>query len=556
MAILSFNSSSPVGSIVLRHSESGATRAYLMPNTQVDSALLQGKLQNFYDQVTPRSHMRNWQIMPTSFEGQPAIEIRNYGKLDNLLRELKTHSLIDGNKMAVKKEPQDKTNFGDMLAKRALFISGILYLIGDISFYIYGKLGKRKTNDGPAEEKKAEQFAGMAYAFGSLSLMLFSRDPSVLQLRDIGKTLSDGLARNGVEFNPESSLGRVSDLKQLSAFQRFNHYAQKHHSEAMALGFGASGVAQMIGPGTDLRTLGKANKEFDASTDPAKIEKNRFDTINSRVDFTVGTMTALASALTIAVPEKGEEELAKSAKETNPLKRAINWFTDKPLRIAGYGYMGSTILHTVSSVRQLKHANKLLKKFDDPNQQNDPALKLYDKDELKNTKTSFSFRMVFVVTNLLAELIMTLGSKGHGAGVKADDSIMRSATAMAAEVIEQQPAEKREDVAALMATLLASKKALGGKPQDYTAAITAAREEYRNNPWTPVANTQSEPVVATQPAPSVAAEKAAESVREQENAEKRWSTLESVQPRSSTTKAESYTTAVEQSRNDTGLSIS
>src|SRR5688572_24554042 len=72
----------------------------------------------------------------------------------------------------------------------------------------------------------------------------------------------------------------------------------------------------------------------------------------------------------------------------------------------------------------------------------------------------------FVVTNLIAELIVAISSKGHGEGVETDASVQKSMVAIAAELIAKQSPEMHEQMIQAVTRFLGDPKALGSKDND------------------------------------------------------------------------------------------
>ncbi len=541
MALYTFGESSPIRSVTVRRASSGKERAYLQAGKDVSPETLQSLLRPMREGRTTLDKERNWQFIPTEINGEPVLEVRGFGGRGNLWKSLEQHRLTVGALPTPLPEPEDKIGWGARLHAQALKISGALYIIGDIAFGIYGALGRRETAD---SAKVAEQFASAFYFGGSVSLLGFARDTSSQKLRDIGQYLKENMARHGLEVDETTAIAQITNSAVLRPIDQAGNFVRKYHSDIMNLSFAGSGVAQIIGAGEDVGELNqrlKLNKsrladnaallsgasggaqanmlDLQQAKIADRIKKDSFKHLNSSIDVGVGVMTGLSGVLTMLTPEKTEEEKAKLAKEKNPIKRAINWFREKPMRISGYGLLSSTVLHFISSVRNLTFSNKVMSAHDqatngeqgllsmqewnDLSKRTDaaskdrmrahdelvkgdmtrPLLTTGEMDDYHAKKRSFIFRMVFVVTNIIAELLMTVADKGHGETVQSQNDVAKSACAMVAEVIARQPQEKQAFLTKAMAELLASSKELGGKPEDYLGCLREQLAVQRAHPW-------------------------------------------------------------------------
>jgi predicted Zn-dependent protease len=88
-----------------------------------------------------------------------------------------------------------------------------------------------------------------------------------------------------------------------------------------------------------------------------------------------------------------------------------------------------------------------------------------------------------VGTNLLSEWLLAISSKGHGTGVKPDDSVDRTVIAATAQTILQQPEEKRENLITQLSGYMALPDVLGGEAKDIEAKLRELLAASSENPW-------------------------------------------------------------------------
>lgn len=477
MAIHNYGAESPIGRVTLRRCSTGAVRAYLHAGEQATPDQLNDLLRPIREQRTMVDKERNWQFIPTEIDGKPVLEVRGFGHEANLFASIRKHGLTAGKMQGITPEPEDKVSRGDWLRSQALKFSGFLYFTGDIAFGLYGMLGKNKDGKSKSEVVVASAF----YALGSMMLTFFARDNATQRLRDVSGMLSTELGKHGVVADSSTAAGQIHDDSRTRPLDSVGNFMRKYHAEGMNLGFAVSGAAQIVGSTKNLMAIQSSQGKGLTPADEHYIAPGEvgFHRTNALMDLGVGIMTSASSLATIATPEKSLQEKAQlRAEAKGPVGKVVNWFREKPMRISGYGLSSSTVLHFFSSLRNLQYSNNYLKdasKFEG----RPPSFRA----DLEREKKSFTFRMIFVVANLLAEGVMTLGHKGHGEGIENDDGVTKSACALAAELIAREPALKRPHLIQAAAATLASPNALGGRAEDYVPLLEKQLAAQTAHPW-------------------------------------------------------------------------
>ena len=103
-------------------------------------------------------------------------------------------------------------------------------------------------------------------------------------------------------------------------------------------------------------------------------------------------------------------------------------------------------------------------------------------------------RGTFVVTNLIAELLVAISSKGHGHGVVSDRSVDCTVLSMAADVIAKEPPQMQQELIDHVARFLGRADTLAMKDTEVKAILNEQVEVMRKNPWA-----MAKPVEASAP---------------------------------------------------------
>jgi hypothetical protein len=135
-----------------------------------------------------------------------------------------------------------------------------------------------------------------------------------------------------------------------------------------------------------------------------------------------------------------------------------DWVQAHPLSVTAAGYMVSTMCHAVSTA--IAHVN--------------------GNSERRKT---VGWRAIFVGTNVLAEILMSISSKGHGKGVKSDFSVDDTVLALSAETIARQPQAMQAGLIDYVGKFLGRDDVLAMNDESIKTRLQHAVEEMRGNPW-------------------------------------------------------------------------
>lgn len=419
-------------------------RAYLFAADDAPSNELRSKKQDI--------RALGWKCVPIVHDGKPALEVRGFKDADELTVEL--HRLgITGAVTSITADEGDKRSRKDKLSNATLKLAGLSYLIGDTSYIWYRGAPLIKDWNHLSKGVAGGRFfggvdvvAGFGYMLGSLSLARYgSRDQSINTITSATSKVERFARKEGIEIAPETSLAYTNQKPEQTVWGKLDNLVSKYPSEvfnSIYVGVGACISAAAIYNGTRPIAKNLIGKEL------ADAVSNRR---SARIDIGLGVVTA-ASALT-GLFVKEIKPLPGDQKRTG-IGGVIDWIREKPLRATGIGYMFATGVHAISTL-QSKEAPKFL-----------------------------VGRWIFIITNIFSEIMLALSSKGHGAGVKPDDSIDKSVIGATAELILRQPPEKRDALIENMAGYMASREVLGVKAETIAAELRTHINLLDNNPWT------------------------------------------------------------------------
>ncbi len=453
MPLYRFDNSPVIDKVTVITNASGGSRAYLHAKPDASPELLGETMKTLLD--------KGYLAVPFEVEGKPVLELRGFGKKELLLETLQANNLTQG-KAKTHEIPEDKISLLSKLKKNSFMVSALLYLVGDLSFIYYEKQRDKKSNEDKSHDSKRgvwDWLAGYGYLAGtttSIASMLLSSDASEEQISKAANMVVQASQRAGIELpNDNALLVAAKGKEQNPLVSSFT----KHSSELMNIGFATAGVAIAQNNLQKLRDLNEKELQpgFEAN-DFHKASKTEH-----KMDIALGMISTASGLTSVFVKEKPRDP-------SQPRKKGVagvgEFFQEKPLRIAGYGYLLSTVIHLVSS---LKERSKIVA----DNKAN---------NENKSVEHT-TFRLIFVVTNLIAEVIMSLSSKGHGAGVKSDDSVDPTTCAMVADMIHKKPADMRDDLVERMSEFLSMPDALGTNQDKLKSMINDQLAKLDKNPW-------------------------------------------------------------------------
>jgi hypothetical protein len=455
VSIYQYSQGSVVDEVTFVKSDGGSLRAYLhaLPDTS----------EKTLSDISLAMAKRGWQVVPNSMNGKATLEVRGFD------RNAQVNGVLFDNKWAhgpaqITNDEKKSTKFADTVKKRSLFLSGIAYLAGDGAFIKYGL----------KESSPLNIAAGAAYAGGTLSSLLFARkDTPDLQIKEIANKMAAHMREQNIDVPDDCSLKSITEDKNKGFIKTSDDLFRRYPSELMNTFFGIAGAC--------IATAALRNKVFGevkpkAIEDMLKKEGKNFKKLaphltdhtqmaidavkkNMRhsgwLDVGLGTMTMASATFGNLVEEKVPDP---DSPKKHGMAGVWEWAQERPLAVAGMGYMVSTMCHLASTMKDWKHADS-------------------------EAKEAVLWRGVFVVTNLLAEALLAISSKGHGKGVVSDKSVDESVISLAAELIAKQPAAQQNHLIDYMSGFLGREDVLAKKDEEVKDLLRTQVELVKKNPW-------------------------------------------------------------------------
>ncbi|HEU5046986.1 MAG TPA: hypothetical protein VFT64_04000 [Rickettsiales bacterium] len=450
MTIYSFRNDSLIDEVAVTHTRGGGVRAYLHAR---DDAPPQ-KLEMLQEALTGAA-MR-W--TPITHNGKAALEVRHIGKNGQKLLSLLEREGVTSGQPERKVNPENQISFKDKLRSNTLRLSGLSYTAGDIGFVVYGyKDSITKGPDGKTRIKDPQNLlAGIFYALGSPIITFFGKgDKSDIQLRHMSYNTMKLLEQKGFNVPHDAALRSITDQHNSTIGRRILSMCKRYPAE---IGNSLFGVAGSMVLWAGIRDYGKIKAGTSAKSPVTAIS-----------DMSLGVVTMLAGAASLIpeeVPKPGEP------KKTG-IAGAWEWVKEKPLRTAGLLLGLSTIGHTTSTLVEQRNSAR---------QVANGASESLKADAQKNIGALLG-RWGFVVTNLLAEVLMSLSSKGHGEGVESDTSLHPSLYSAMGDLIQRSPPEKRASMLETIASYLSDKDNLNLDEDTIKEGIQRHMKDLTNNPW-------------------------------------------------------------------------
>lgn len=431
MSVYQFASPSPVDTITFAKAENGGLRAYLHASATITPEAIQ--------QLTQKLHEKNYQAIPSSLEGKPALIVRNIKNEKSFLTALGHLDPAIASPVQTQGDEQPQSLI-DKIKNRTLQISGGFYLVGDANFIRYGW----------KNASKEDMMGGVLYMLGTLSLLAFGRnDQSDLQVADYGKKLEKFLIKENVRIPQACALHKITDDHQGTGQHAYD-WMRSHPAELFNYIYIGAG-AMLAAAAVKHKVMPIVNGHVPATS--GKVA-------SAALDVGLGLTTASSALIGNLIEEKHrdpDDPLPKGM-----IERTLNWVQEKPLRVTGYGMMLSTLCHGTATAIDYAHAVRT----------ND----IQAKGAIPN-------RAMFVATNLVAEALIALSSKGHGHGVTSDDSVKESVMAMAAETIVKQPEADRAMLIDHVASFLEKPTVLATSKDEVVAKLNEQVTALQKNPW-------------------------------------------------------------------------
>lgn len=422
--------------------ESAGTRAYLHARPDATPEQL--------EQVNAAIKNRGWKAVPILYDGKPVLEVRGFKQPEKALSEIESNGWTLGTP-TVEAQEGDTRSRAEKMRNTTLKAAGISYNVGDAAYMTYTIKkfidGKPHNNATGNFFNKLDIIGGVGYSLGSLALTNYgSRDQSQNVIQAAGKKVQSYIKREGTAVDNDSALKEIVREPPRTLWGKLDHTFAKYPSETLNTVY--VGVGGILSSAALYRTISAFSKGHHAAGR------------EEAWDVGLGMVTG-ASALTgLLVKEKKIEDEDRR----HGVGKILDWIQERPLRATGFGYMVATMFHGVGTYKKYysTHTNSA---------------------EIKQIRETIVFRGIFVLANVVSEVLLSLSSKGHGIGVKPDKSIDETVIAAAAETIARSDSNQQVSLIQRVSGYMASPDVLDGKSEDIANTLRTQVTAMKTNPW-------------------------------------------------------------------------
>lgn len=455
MSIYTYPQSKAIDEVTFKKSEKGGIHAYIHARTELDATTITSIINTLRG--------LGWQCIPSTLDGKPQLEVREFGHEKRLLAALE--EWVTG-EARIQDTQDDNISFKEKFKKRSLQASGVAMAIADLGFIKYGweesKLHKM-INPGHRRDLR-DALAGFSYLTGSTIFTLYGRnDQSDVQIREVAKGMLQYAKEKGLNIPSDSALSTTDKKDSKGIFKRVDALFQAYPSEIGNMAYFAAG-SLIAWSALQNRAFGK--------TRPGMTKKQIHEMHKGGWgDTLLGSTTMVSALIGIFGKEKAHDPDA-------PIKKGWakmwDYLASNPLSIAGIGYMGSTLCHAFTTYSETKEARRVARDLTAPHSERIFA-------EFK--KGAMPWRCLFIISTIIGEILLTISSKGHGQGVVSDNSVDKSIIALTAGLIAKQPVSRQNILIEEMANFLGRSDVLATKNEEVTNLLRAEVEAMRRNPW-------------------------------------------------------------------------
>jgi len=452
VSVYSYPESRVIDRVAFRRTANGSLRAYLHAGDDVPPEQLTDILQT----------LRRMDIdcIPFNHEGTPSIEVRGFHRESKLITILHNNKWVDDRPVIVP-DQDDKSKWSDRLKNRSLQAAGGLYAFGDVNFIAYGI----------KDSSPLDMAAGILYALPTPVLLAYGRnDQSQLQIKDFARHMAKEFREEVATLPENCSLEHITADRKKGLMEQASDLLQRYPSEFMNLCYAGAGAciflaarkhlsglkAHGVPENTVSDWLGHLTKtQPNATREVARDLALKNIRTENLLNAGVGVSTVASGMIGTLVREKAHDP---DAPKSTGLAGIWDFVRERPLTVAGAGFMVCTLLHAA-------------------------ATWVATKGQDAKHKQAVPYRVAFVISALMAELMVAISSKGHGEGVVSDRSVDNSAIAIAANLIVKQPKGLQNHLIEEMGKFLGRNDVLAMKDQDAVDTLRKEVEALRGNPW-------------------------------------------------------------------------
>lgn len=441
-----YYSQSPfIDEVVFKETPKGDLHAYLHVSEGADPAKRAVAIEAF------KAAKYDWTTF--ALEGKPTLEVRGFRSKTELIAKLTHKKLVEGTPDITVPEKK-KLGWWGWIRENSLQASGVSMTIADIGYTVYGAM----------EHKWKDVVAGLSYLSGSTILSTYGRnDQGDLQIRHMAQAVLAEAQKNAYSISADSAVAVLGAPRKEGVLTKLHNFMREHPAEMGNMMYVSAG-AFLGASALQSRVYGTPRKDMTAK----QIEEMRK---GGWGDTALGATTVASGLFATLVKEKAHDP---DAPEKKGLARIWEWIQKRPLTIASWGYMGSTLCHAWTTAHETWEARRV---------RDDPATPKSEIKEAKHKLKSVPWRILFIVATIIGEILLSISSKGHGEGVVSDNTVNNSVIALTADMIARQPQHMQEGIIDHMGSFLGGSTMFAMKNEEVKDLLRQQVEAARNNPW-------------------------------------------------------------------------
>ncbi len=366
---------------------------------------------------------KGWATSSDNHRGKSVLRVTGIENEQQLTEMLQSSRAIQGNARVSQQDVagQDSTGVVDFVKSNSLRASGLFYMLGDILFI---KSGLARGND------IAQMGTGISFAAGDAALMAFGGKDDKRQFKSLLTKLRRHLEKEGVEIPQGTAINAETMAKPGGFLEKSYDFIHENINPIKIL-------AEVVGGAFYLKAgMNQENKR--------------------KVAAGAVIVTGWAAALLLKEQKRDPEKW----EHANPLEKAVMYFQEKPLRLAG----GAGLIHNaLSTVGAFEERSKERAKGSAGNDH-------------------YKWDMMGIAAMLTANSLYSICSKSTGGNIKAD-ALVNDVYGIAAQIVNRQPDAVKEAAINSTVEFLGARPEIKDTKQQIAKRLRDEIEMQAQNPW-------------------------------------------------------------------------
>ncbi len=409
-------------------------------------------------------------VIPDTFQHRHALRVEQLSTEQSLLDALKRNGAVlgDPNQEATAQELKPPPKLADRFKQNTVKAAGYAYVLGDALMIAAGLLRMKGLWNNPEERKGGmhETATGITWAVPNIGLIVYGKKNPEVQLGVMMRGLQNYMTEQGITI-PEDDQHVLNQLaRKETTLNRLEEFAYDHPTQI-------NNTVEAIG-GLKLAQAGLAQT---------------IDGKRNYYKFGQGMFVAAGMGGSVLVQEKKPPAFEQAAHAQEQRKegffaRKIDWFLEKPLRLAGWGASVNNVLGLIGpAVYERPAAKKFLEAS-----KNGVAGKTSQEVALARTKAQNYLQATGLnvgtsLAFLAANGMYSLGSKDTGVDLKASGAL-EQVYALTAHVIAAHPKAQQADLINQLAGYFSTRDEFKDSAPEIAQQLSQKVAGLQHSPWT------------------------------------------------------------------------